>query len=274
MSNTRQASAPRPPGPDPLGLRVAPRVAIDAAVEVHAAGQPGTLPAQLRDLSIGGACIATSSRIDPTRITRVVINFPAGPMTFDARGQWQRDDPNQEQVYTGIAFDLLDSTMEDRLWHMVLDHGRNLAHFLHRHSALGELGVEEAISLSQSSRRREISAGSAIYRQGQETAGEDSIFILMEGSVTLEVRVRGVRNVPYARLGPGDLFGGHPLIARLPNPDSAICETDCAFLEIDAESFRYLRMSKPWTALQLASAVLRVSARRLGQLIGSVTDTR
>ena len=173
-----------------------------------------------------------------------------------------------------VTFEGLDAEGEDRLWQIVLDHGRDLAHFLHRHSDLRELGIEEAIGLSQASRRRELVAGNAIYRQGHEADGEDSIFLLLAGRVTLEVRVRDARNVPYATLEPGDLFGGHPLVARTPNPDSAICESDCQLLEIDRDAFRYLRISKPWTAIQLASAVLRVSSVRLGRMIGAVSETR
>lgn len=273
-THSRDSRAPRAPGPDPLQLRATPRVAMDAAVEIHARGHAGALSAQLHDLSIGGACIATSVRIDPATIDHLVISFTQGVLQLPARGCWQRDDPSDQRVYTGVTFEGLDAEGEDRLWQIVLDHGRDLAHFLHRHSDLRELGIEEAIGLSQASRRRELVSGSAIYRQGHEADGEDSIFLLLAGRVTLEVRVRDARNVPYATLEPGDLFGGHPLVARTPNPDSAICESDCQLLEIDRDAFRYLRISKPWTAIQLASAVLRVSSVRLGRMVGAVSETR
>ena len=74
------------------------------------------------------------------------------------------------------------------------------------------IGLEEAMGLAQVTRLRSMSAGDLIYRQGHRGDGTDSIFLITEGEVTLQIRIRDAFERPLAHLTVGDLFGGVPSI--------------------------------------------------------------
>jgi len=111
-----------------------------------------------------------------------------------------------------------------------------------------------------------------VYRQGSAEVGEDSLFLVTEGSVALQLRVRDAIERDFARLVPGDLFGGLPLVCGEPHAESAIAATDCELLEIDAAAWRYLRTARPWLGQRLGQALLRVSASRVRQIIDVLSD--
>jgi CRP-like cAMP-binding protein len=154
------------------------------------------------------------------------------------------------------------------VWDQVLDSGKRLARFLYERTALHELGLEEAMGLAQVTRFRSMSAGDLIYRQGHRDKGTDSIFLITEGEVTLQIRVRDAFERPLDHLTVGDLFGGLPLLADLPHAESAVANTDVQLLEIDAAAFRHLRSMKPWLGHRLGTALLRVHAQRMSKTLG------
>ena len=135
-----------------------------------------------------------------------------------------------------------------------------------------ELGVDESLGLVQLSRFRDIPVGRFIYRQDTCEAGEDSIFIVLRGSVVLQARVREALEIETERLGPGELFGGLPLLADVTHAESAVAADDTRLIEIDREAFRYLRLAKPWLGYRLAQALLRISASRLRALFARLQD--
>lgn len=256
------------PGLDPLELRSNPRVGTDLPVELYASDFGGALLGRTRDLSIGGACIATASPFSVKGLDRVVLHLPSRSVTLRAAGCWQREDPADEVVLSGIRFDEPTPEAMDEVWDHVLDSGKRLARFLYEHTALHELGLEEAMGLAQVTRYRSARPGDFIYRQGTRTPGSDSIFLITEGSVMLQVRVRDAIERTLCRLETGDLFGGLPLIADLPHMDSAVANTSVNLLELDAGAFRHLRSLKPWLGHRLGVTLLRVHAQRMATLLG------
>jgi CRP-like cAMP-binding protein len=126
--------------------------------------------------------------------------------------------------------------------------------------------VDEGLGLAQLSRFRDIPVGRFIYRQDSCEPGEDSIFIVLRGSVALQVRVRDAKEIETERLGPGELFGGLPLLADVTHTESAVAADDTRLIEIDREAFRYLRLAKPWLGYRLAQALLRITTSRLRAL--------
>ncbi|MEM9177774.1 MAG: cyclic nucleotide-binding domain-containing protein, partial [Myxococcota bacterium] len=121
-------------------------------------------------------------------------------------------------------------------------------------------------------RSRSLHPGDQIYRQGQRGNDSDSIFLIIEGSVTLQVRVRDAIERPLTQLQVGDLFGGLPLLADLPHTESAVANTAVKLLELDAGAFRHLRSMKPWLGHRLGVALLRVHAQRMGKILGLASD--
>lgn len=257
---------------DPLEVRSNPRVGIDLPVELYATDFGGALLGRTRDLSIGGACVATSSPFPVKGLQRIVLDLPDRKLMLDVVGCWQREDPVEGVVLTGVQFDRPHDEQLDLVWDQVLDSGKRLARFLYERTALQELGLEEAMGLAQVTRFRTMGSGDWIYRQGQQDDGNDSIFLISEGTVTLQVRVRDAIERPLCQLHAGDLLGGLPLLADLPHSESAVADTRVRLLEIDAAAFRHLRSMKPWLGHRLGVALLRVHAQRMGKILGLAGD--
>lgn len=270
--DTFNAPAANGPPVDPLEVRSDPRVGTDIPVEVYATDFSGALLGETRDLSIGGACIATQSPFNIKSVQRVVLGLPARKLMVNAIGCWQREDPSEGLILTGIQFENPDADQLEVVWDQVFDSGKRLARFLYERTALHELGLEEAMGLAQVTRFRAVSAGNMIYQQGRRGDGSDSIFLVIEGNVTLTVRARDAIERTLCQLGVGDIFGGLPLLADLPHCETAVADTNVRLLEVDASAFRHLRSMKPWLGHRLGVALLRVHAQRMSKTLGLASD--
>ncbi len=254
-------------------MRCDPRVGTDIPVEIHSHEFAGPLAARTRDLSVSGACIATASPFDFKSVRQITLLLPTTSVRVAVEGCWQREEPSGELVLTGLQFEDPSAQELDVLWDLVLDSGKQLARFFYEHSALGELGLEDALGLAQVTRYREVHAGQTLYRQGARNEGEDSICIILRGTVVLQVRVRDARDVEVARLHSGDVFGGLTLLARVGYSESAVAQSDVSLLEIDEPTFRYIRSAKPWLGYRLGNALLRIAVERFHALMGETRDT-
>ncbi len=261
MPSVRDSTA----GPleNPLEMRTQPRVGANFPIRVHSRDFPIPLEGRARDLSVNGACVATTTPFAVKSIQQIELILPEQTLVLEADGRWQRDEPVDDLVLTGISFVATDTCVRDILWGTVIASGQQLARFLYERSGLHELGLEEAMGLAQVTRYREVAAGRTLYRQDTRDPGEDSIFLLTEGRIALRVRFRDVRDLDFADLGPGEIFGGFPLVADLAHTESAVAESRCSLLEIDDTAYRYLCHARPWLAQKLATALVRISAIRL-----------
>lgn len=258
---------------DPLEARVTPRVGADFSVELRSSEFTGGLPGHTRDLSVGGTCIATASPFDIKHLEQIVIMLPGrNTLTLRCCGSWQREEPSAELMLTGITFDGPSDSDLDTLWDFVLESGKYLARSLLEKSEFHDLGLDDAMSLAQMTRYRDIPSGQNLYRQNSNEPGQDSIYLVIEGAVSLEFRVRDARNVEFERLESGQFFGGLPILAVVPHAESATAATDVRLLEIDRQAFQYIRTAKPWLGYRLGSAMLRISTRRLSGIMSKVCD--
>ncbi|HEY8495040.1 MAG TPA: cyclic nucleotide-binding domain-containing protein [Myxococcota bacterium] len=255
-----------------LHSRTDPRVGADFSAEIASSEFSGVLAGETRDLGIGGACIATRSPFSYRSIRHVVLHLPGGPVRLEATGKWQREEPSERVVLTGVAFTSPPDEVVSRLWDIVLDSGKALARFLYAESDLSHFTVDEAVGLAHASRWRNVSAGQFVYRGDVQRSGASSIFVVGRGEVVLQIRVRGTVDHPVARLGPGRLFGGLPLVADGLPGESAQAVTDVRLLEIHEGAFRYLCAAKPWLAHRLAAATTQAYARRAGALLARLGD--
>jgi len=263
-------SRSRPPTPraiptpiDAAELRGAPRVAADLPVELHVGGLPGPLTGRTRDIGVTGLCVATPSVYDYKALRRVAVALPGGRFELGAEARWQRDRRSDRHVLTGISFTETPLDAVDQLWDLVLDAGKRFARFLHAHSDLHGLGMEEALGLAQISRYRDVAPGATLYREKTAEPGEDSIFLVAEGEVVLQLRVRDAREARLARLGPGQMFGGMPLVAECPHAESAVAASAVRLFEIDRLAYAHLCHAKPWLAQRLGMSLARTYTRRL-----------
>ena len=251
---------------DPLDLRGVPRVAADLPASLYSTDMAGPIPCRVRDLSVTGACIATASPFALKSVQRVVVTLPRGSLALDAQGTWQRDAQADDVILSGLKFCDPPKESLDQLWELVFSIGQQLARFLLERTQLQELGVEEGLGLAQTSRFRDIPAGRIIYRQDTALAGEESIFVLVEGTVALQARVRDAFDVETHRLHPGDMFGGLPLIGAGPHAETAVAVVNSRLLEIDRQAYRFMRQTRPWLGFRVGQALLRTYAVRLREL--------
>lgn len=257
---------------DARDLRTGPRVGIDFPLDLYTTDFSGPLPARTRDLGVGGLCLATASPFAVKGAQRVVLKLPGAALELPVEGVWQREARAERLVLSGLAFVDLPDAAVDRLWDVVLECGKSLARFLYARSSLRDFGVEEAMGLAQISRIRDLPAGGFLYHQDSSAPGEDSVFLVFSGSVVLQTRVRGAREIVFGRAVPGEICGGLPLFADVPHAESAVADGDVRLLEIDRDAWAYLRSTKPWLAHRLALAVTRTTARRLHDVFTRVRD--
>jgi CRP-like cAMP-binding protein len=256
---------------DPIETRK-PRVGVDLPVLVYTSDFAGPLHGRTRDLSVSGVCVATASMFAVKTVRNIVLQLPSGELELECEGRWQRSVENDEMVLSGIEFRNSPVELVEALWDVVLDAAKQLARFLMTGPDLRHLSLEDAMGLAQVTRFLDVTAGHSLYRQDTSSPGDDSIFILSRGSVVLQLRVRDAIETPIERLGPGQVFGGLPMLAGLPHAESAIVDTDSRLFEIDRKSFTFLRMAKPWLAHHLAHAVNRAYARLMRRVITQVRD--
>lgn len=248
---------------DPLEHRSQSRVGTQFPVRIFSRDFVGALAGHTRDLSVDGTCISTPSPFAIQSIHRIELLLPGGPLTIDAEGCWQREEPADSVILTGLSFQNLSGEAQETIWKLVIEAGTELARFLNSCSDLEGLGLEEAMGLAQLTRYREIPAGRTVYREDTRHQGQDSVFFLIQGRVVLQTRMRNAREIDFCHLEAGQLFGGFPLVADLAHTESAIAETRLSLLEIDASAYRYIRATRPWLAQHLAASVLRSSAIHL-----------
>jgi len=258
---------------DPLNLRGEPRIGTDLDASLYTSDFSGALPARTRDVSIGGACIVTASPFAFKAVQRVCLRLPeGGALDLEAQGRWQQALAGDDVVMTGLEFLRPSDASVDRLWDLVLDGGKRLARFLYGDSELRAIGVDGAMGLAQMTRIRELAPGTTLYRQDQDPGDPCSIFVVEEGVVVLQMRARGVREVPVERVEAGGIFGGLTMLAGVPPTESAVTETDTRVLEFDLRAYQYLARAKPWLAQQLSQVVTTAYVKRLQRVLERVRD--
>jgi len=258
---------------DPLNLRGEPRIGTDLAASIFTSDFSGALPARTRDVSVGGACVVTASPFAHKAIQRLRLSLPGGDrLELEAQGRWQQALAGDDVVMTGLEFLRPSNEAVDCLWDLVLDGGKRLARFLYGDSDLRSVGVDGAMGLAQMTRIRDLSPGTTLYRQDQDPSEPCSIFVVEAGVVVLQMRARGVREVPVERVQAGGVFGGLTMLAGVAPTESAVTETDARVLEFDLRAYQYLARAKPWLAQQLSQVVTTAYVKRLQRVLERVRD--
>ncbi len=247
-----------------------PRMAACVPVRLHLEGLPGPLAARSRDIGTGGVCVETGSPFALSSVERIVLDLPTGKMAFAAKGSWQRAPFVGDGLLTGIQFVSPKPEAIHRLWDFVQVQAKECARFLHEGSELGTLSLDDALEIALRTRVRQVPAGRWIYRQG--SAGEDSVFMVLSGTVAFEMRSRRDPPIRLKPIGVGGAFGGLPLLAEISHPESALAETDTQLLEIARYTFRYLERTKPLLARCVTRALIRRQTSHLTELAERVVD--
>jgi hypothetical protein len=250
-----------------LDARHDARVAADFEVALYSRDFSGPLGAQVRDISVSGICIATPSIVALSSLSRIVLHLPTGRHEIAIEGRWQSEPSGEESVLSGVAFSDLCAEEEAQLWEVVHDCGRALARFVYGKSELRELGREDAAHIAQASRLRRVPRGRTLYEPGDTAPANDSVFIVRDGAVTLSLDSAQGTARELGRLSCGDIFGGLPMTAAIPNIDRAIATEDTTLVEISGSAFAYLRLAQPLSAQRLTKVITRRHIERLQGVI-------
>lgn len=250
-----------------LEARSDPRVAVDFPVELLGSDFLTPLPGHARDVGVGGLCVATRSMFSLKSVRRVVMHLPQGELKLAVEGRWQADSDSEDCFLTGIAFDEPEPTAVRMLWDLVNRASNELAQFLHQQAFLRCLGVDEAMGIAQISRLRRVPNYRCIYHQHRRTPGDDSLFFLRGGAVTLHHRFGEANDVTFATLAPGSVFGGLPFVADVPNLESATACGTSVLIELTRAAYTHLRLARPLLAHRLTEIAVRCHSEHVTNLL-------
>jgi CRP-like cAMP-binding protein len=114
-------------------------------------------------------------------------------------------------------------------------------HFLHRFS------FEQLEQLLAALRRRKVSAGMAVYRQGEFA---DAFFFVGTGRLGVWQK-RYFRQSKVALIGPEEFFGENSLLGQAPRSSSVIAETDCELFVLYKRDFEQILMANGEVAAKI-----------------------
>ncbi len=117
-------------------------------------------------------------------------------------------------------------------------------------------------SLSEIVEDREVEAGTALFREGDEG---DELFMVVSGKVRISKRVEGIGEEALAILEEGACFGEMALINDLPRSADAVCNTPCTLGVIKRERFEELLFLNKDLAYELLWTFVRTLSERLAQ---------
>ena len=217
--------------------------------------------------SATGLCIATSCPFDLKSVYSVELLLEDQTLRIEAEGVWQHDDGRQNVVLSGLAFGLQSGLAPRSLQNLIFARSQEITRFLYERTAFSELGFEGAMGLASATRMKSVQAGEFVYRQGEIDPTAGSIYMVVRGRVTLQVKVNETIEAPFVQLGEGELFGGLPVLAGIPNIESAAASENLELLEIDERALRHLRLFRPWLAQKLAATLFRTHAERTSRAL-------
>jgi len=257
-----------------LESREAPRVGADFPVELHSPGFDAPLPARARDISTGGICFATASQVALDSLRSVTLTLPSGRTRLDVEAKWQTTQGLDDSVLTGAVFVGLLPAEAASLWDVVDKTSRDIGSFLYE--AFREHGatLDDAMSVAQTTRMRVVPRGRFIYQRHEpQEPGDDSIFIVREGSVELTLPIRAGREVRLGQGGPGTFLGGLGSVAGMLPMESAQTREETRLLEVSRSAFSYLRVSKPLLANWLGQVIMGGHLRRMDAVVSRLAES-
>ena len=256
-----------------LESRESPRVAADFHVELRGPAFDSPLPAQVRDISTGGICFATASRVALDSLRSVTLSLPQGSTRFDVEGKWQTTEGMDDSVLTGAVFVGLLPAEVASLWDLVDKTSREIGSFLYESLREEGASLDDAMGIAQTTRMRVIPRGRFIYQRHEAPAqGDDSIFIVRSGSVELTLPIRSGREVRVGKIGPGSFFGGLGSVSSMLPLESAQASEETSLLEVSKSAFSYLRVAKPLLAHWVGQVVLSGLLKRLDGVVSRLAE--
>ena len=109
-------------------------------------------------------------------------------------------------------------------------------------------------------RRRDVPAGEILWREGDEAAG---MLLIVDGQVSVSLRLPGDRGVEVAAMGRGEALGEVPLLDGGQHSATARVTEPASLLSLSRADFAALVSRHHPTAFALKRAIARVACGRL-----------
>lgn len=250
----------------PFETRESPRVAIGLEASLRISHLGSGLRATLRDIGVGGVCIQTVSpwALQDLRSVSVALG-PDEVLQLEARGLWQKDSDIEGTVLTGAQFVDPDASTTARLQKLVHDTAQELATFLQSCAGFRGAGLDEALDLALFSRLRELPPGRYL---SPEKESLESIYFIRSGEVCLLIPELPTWKRFLTKLGPGEMFGGLPLVTGGRSPVAVACQRATVLLELSGEAFRFLERAKPMLADRLRKEIVGQNMEHFRAAVG------
>ncbi len=101
---------------------------------------------------------------------------------------------------------------------------------------------------------RQCLAGDSVHRAGDEAT---HVYLLVEGRIHLRLPSSKNINVMIAQVGTGELFGMSSLLGSPRHTVTAVCDTPCSVLQIEAKSLLAVLDEDARTGLHIIRGVAR-----------------
>jgi CRP-like cAMP-binding protein len=125
---------------------------------------------------------------------------------------------------------------------------------------LDGLPEEELAELLRILRRRELAAGEILWREGDPAAG---MLVIVDGSVSVSLRLPGERTIEVTRLGRGEVLGEIPLLDGGRHSATARVVEPASLLALSRADFAALVSRSHPTAFALKRRIALVACARL-----------
>lgn len=118
----------------------------------------------------------------------------------------------------------------------------------------------ELAELARVLRRRDVPAGEILWREGDEAAG---MLLIVDGQVSVSLRLPGDRGVEVAAMGRGEALGEVPLLDGGQHSATARVTEPASLVSLSRADFAALVSRHHPTAFALKRAIARVACGRL-----------
>jgi CRP/FNR family transcriptional regulator, cyclic AMP receptor protein len=119
---------------------------------------------------------------------------------------------------------------------------------------------DELAELAQVMRRRQAAAGDVLWREGDAA---QEMLLVVDGRVTVELRLPGDRAVEVTTLGPGEVLGEVPLLDGGEHSATARVSEPATLLSLSRTDFAALVSRRHPTAFALKRRIAAVACTRL-----------
>jgi CRP-like cAMP-binding protein len=145
-----------------------------------------------------------------------------------------------------------------------------VAAFLATVPLLEGLPEPELAELARVMRRRDLPAGEVLWREGDEAS---AMLLVLDGAVSVSLRLPGERTVEFGRMGRGEVLGEIPLLDGGKHSATARVVEPARLLSLSRADFAALVSRRHPTAFALKRRLAGVACARLREQLAGLAES-